>query len=84
MLTPTVHTTHPLPTAHPVHPNVRAACGHSTHVGPCPACQRARKQRAAAQLGAAAAARQAWVQRQQVLALGSAVASALATVHHHS
>jgi hypothetical protein len=45
MLTPKTHTLNTLPTGHPVVP-----CGHHTHVGTCPACQRRQMDRWAAQL----------------------------------
>jgi hypothetical protein len=37
-----------------------AGCGHTAHVGTCPACQRAQRQRQAAHLAAAKAARAQW------------------------
>ena len=37
-----------------------AGCGHTAHVGTCPACQRVQRQRQAAQLAAAQAARAQW------------------------
>ena len=37
-----------------------AGCGHTAHVGTCPACQRAQRQRQAAHLAAAQAARTRW------------------------
>ena len=44
------------PSAHPAKP-----CGHTRHVGTCPACQRADAKRMAEQLTAATLARQAWL-----------------------
>jgi hypothetical protein len=40
-----------------------AHCGHTRHVGSCPACQRAAQRRSEAQLAAATAAREAWATR---------------------
>ena len=40
-------------------PNV-VSCGHTAHVGSCPACQRIQLQRQAAHLAAAQAARARW------------------------
>lgn len=39
---------------------IGAGCGHTAHVGTCPACQRAERQRQAAHLPAAKAARAQW------------------------
>jgi hypothetical protein len=39
---------------------VVAGCGHTTHVGTCPACQRVERARQAAHLAAAKAARAEW------------------------
>jgi hypothetical protein len=47
------------PTARPQ----RADCGHTRHVGTCPACQRAAQRRSEAQLAAATAARETWATR---------------------
>jgi hypothetical protein len=44
------------PTAQPRH----ARCGHTRHVGTCPACQRAARRRSEAQLAAAVAERETW------------------------
>jgi hypothetical protein len=40
-------------------PNV-VSCGHTAHVGTCPACQRVQQQRQAAHLAAARVARARW------------------------
>ena len=40
-----------------------AQCAHTSHVGTCPACQRAAQRRSEAQLAAAVAAREVWSTR---------------------
>jgi hypothetical protein len=47
MIIPTVTSLGSGPTAHPQH----AHCGHTRHVGACPACQRAAQRRSEAQFG---------------------------------
>ena len=52
---------------------VVAGCGHTTHVGTCPACQRVERARQAAHLVAAKAARAEWQATASFIALpGSA------------
>jgi hypothetical protein len=50
------------PGAHPA-----KACGHSRHVGTCPACQRANAKRVAEQLTSATLARHAWLASRTVV-----------------
>jgi len=47
------------PTAHALQPH----CGHVSHVGTCPACQRVAQRRSHVQLAAAVAARESWATR---------------------
>jgi hypothetical protein len=59
MIIPTVTPLDSEPTAHRLH----AHCGHTRHVGTCPACQRAAQRRSEIQLAAAVAARETWATR---------------------